>query len=104
MEKLFLINAVKLPEPLEEMVRFVQSALINDGEDDHVTIGTMRKRGIEYVHVYCVDNILVKMADPSRFCVDDSAECGAKVGALYTLVKKFFMYLPTCFGPKPCRT
>ncbi|KAI8893316.1 nucleotide-diphospho-sugar transferase [Globomyces pollinis-pini] len=53
----------------------IYAALRNEG-----IIDDLEKRKIPYVHAYCVDNCLVKVADPVfvGYCIEKNADCGAK--------------------------
>lgn len=44
-------------------------------------LGDMKSRGIQYLHVFSIDNALVKPADPVfiGYCISQNADCGNKV-------------------------
>jgi UDP-N-acetylglucosamine/UDP-N-acetylgalactosamine diphosphorylase len=41
----------------------------------------MKRRGVDFVQLYCVDNILVRVGDPifAGYCLSKGAECANKV-------------------------
>lgn len=43
-------------------------------------LADMRRRGVEHVHVFSIDNALVRVADPHflGYCIEKKADCGNK--------------------------
>lgn len=54
----------------------------------------MRDRGIKYVHIYCVENVLVKIADPvfTGICIKNKIDSGVKVTLFIFLSLLKFKY------------
>ncbi|WWC90982.1 uncharacterized protein L201_005921 [Kwoniella dendrophila CBS 6074] len=50
-------------------------------DSDRTVLSDLKDNGIEYIHAYCVDNCLVKVADPVFIgcCLERNSEIGAKV-------------------------
>jgi len=60
----------------------VYAALNAPLDDSKMTVlSDLRRRGVYCVHVYCVDNCLVRVADPTfvGYCLSRNADCGALV-------------------------
>jgi UDP-N-acetylglucosamine/UDP-N-acetylgalactosamine diphosphorylase len=54
---------------------------ISSSDPSHTVLSDLAKRGILYVHAYCVDNCLVRVADPVflGYCINKQSDCAAKV-------------------------
>jgi UDP-N-acetylglucosamine/UDP-N-acetylgalactosamine diphosphorylase len=50
-------------------------------DKSHTVLSDLGKRKVLYVHAYCVDNCLVRVADPIflGYCITKQADCAAKV-------------------------
>ena len=56
-------------------------APLSSSNKSHTVLSDLVDRRIQYVHAYCVDNCLVKVADPVflGYCIARQADCAAKV-------------------------
>lgn len=54
---------------------------LNPFDDTHTVLADLEKRNVRYIHVFGVDNCLVKVADPVflGYCIEKQADCAAKV-------------------------
>ena len=54
---------------------------LTPGNKAHTVLSDLDRRRIRYVHSYCVDNCLVRIADPVfvGYCLQKGADCAAKV-------------------------
>ncbi|TBU40338.1 nucleotide-diphospho-sugar transferase [Dichomitus squalens] len=54
---------------------------LSPADKAHTVLSDLSKRNVLYVHSYCVDNCLVKIADPVflGYCIQKQADCAAKV-------------------------
>lgn len=54
---------------------------LSSADKSHTVLTDLAKRKVLYVHAYCVDNCLVRVADPVflGYCIEKQADCAAKV-------------------------
>jgi UDP-N-acetylglucosamine/UDP-N-acetylgalactosamine diphosphorylase len=56
-------------------------APLSSSDKSHTVLSDLATRKVLYVHAYCVDNCLVRVADPVflGYCISKQADCAAKV-------------------------